>query len=174
MPNCLFPQCMGAAGSLMYLEISPAMAMGSQAYWPRCWCRADELAGELAATKAELDQEVEDLRDVLNATLEDKAALAGQCSALEAQVSAGLLMDNSWSLEQPSPCSNRLSVPLMGGLRSMAPDVLNLCSNRSLRLIDVSLSVTLAGALAVAQPLVPQRRMCRGACAPAGKLHGGG
>ena len=38
------------------------------------------------ATKSELDQEVEDLRDVLNATLEDKAALASQCSALEAQV----------------------------------------------------------------------------------------
>lgn len=51
-----------------------------------CSCRADELAGELAATKAELDQEVEDLRDVLNATLEDKGALASQCSALEAQV----------------------------------------------------------------------------------------
>ena len=66
------------------------MQRGSQAEWPRCFCRADELAGELAATKAELDQEVGDLRDVLNATLEDKAALASQCSALEAQVGLAL------------------------------------------------------------------------------------
>ena len=58
-------------------------------------CRADELAGELLATKAELGQEVEELRNVLNATLEDKAALASQCSALEAQVCNGHQKDDS-------------------------------------------------------------------------------
>ena len=48
--------------------------------------RADELEAEVAATRSELGQEVEQLRDVLDATLRGKAQLASQCSALEAQV----------------------------------------------------------------------------------------
>lgn len=50
---------------------------------------ASELAatkGELAATRTELGQEVEELRKVLNATLQDKTNLAANCCALEAQV----------------------------------------------------------------------------------------
>ena len=50
--------------------------------------RADELEAEVAATRSELGQEVEELRNVLDATLRDKAQLASQCSAVEAQVCA--------------------------------------------------------------------------------------
>ncbi len=50
--------------------------------------RADELETEVASARSELGQEVEELRNVLNATLQDKAQLASQCSAVEAQVYA--------------------------------------------------------------------------------------
>lgn len=86
MPDCFSPEYLAPAGSLHVSWKLPCYSIEASGL---CLYRADELAGELAATKAELDQEVEDLRDVLNATMEDKAALASQCSALEAQVYAG-------------------------------------------------------------------------------------
>ena len=46
------------------------------------------MEAEVASARSELGQEVEELRSVLNATLQDKAQLASQCSAVEAQVCA--------------------------------------------------------------------------------------
>ena len=42
----------------------------------------------MASTRSELGQEVEELRNVLNTMLQDKAQLASQYSAMEAQVCA--------------------------------------------------------------------------------------
>ena len=53
----------------------------------------------MASARSELGQEVEELRNVLNATLQDKAQLASQCSAVEAQVraqAANTFTDRRW------------------------------------------------------------------------------